>query len=37
MIASITEYETAQNELQNLENRLHRLQAENPGSAKGFT
>lgn len=37
MIASITEYETAKSELQSLEERLRRLQAENPDGAKGFT
>lgn len=36
MIASINEYETAKSELQSLEDRLRRLQEENPG-AKGFT
>ena len=37
MIASITEYETAKHELQSLEDRLRRLQAENPDGSKGFT
>ena len=37
MIASVTEYEKAQDEIRVLEDRLRRLQAEHPIGTKGFT
>jgi hypothetical protein len=37
MIASLTEYEKAQEELHSLEDRLDRLQLTNPVGSKGFT
>lgn len=37
MIATATEYEQAQRELRDLEQRLERLQRTNPGGSKGFT
>lgn len=37
MIANPAEYKKAQEELQALEQRLHRLQAANPIGSKGFT
>ncbi len=37
MIATETEYEKAQEELQSLEERLGRLQRSNPAGSKGFT
>jgi hypothetical protein len=37
MIASAVEYERAQDELRELEDRLSRLQAAHPGGSKGFT
>ena len=37
MIASVTDYEKAQEELRDLEARLARLQQAHPGGAKGFT
>lgn len=37
MIASTTEYEKAQEELRDLEDRLARLQQSNPVGSKGFT
>ncbi len=37
MIANVTEYEKALEELRDLEQRLARLQQTNPGGSKGFT
>jgi hypothetical protein len=37
MIASLTEYEKAQEELRVLEERLERLQRSHPVGSKGFT
>ena len=37
MIASVQEYEKAQEELHSLEQRLERLQQTNPIGSKGFT
>jgi len=37
MIATETDYEKAQEELQSLEERLSRLQHSNPAGSKGFT
>ena len=37
MIANVTEYERTQEELELLEDRLHRLQEAHPGGSKGFT
>ncbi len=37
MIATITEYQEAQEELRSLEERLARLQRTNPVGSKGFT
>jgi hypothetical protein len=37
MIVSATEYELAQQELRDLEQRLAQLQRTHPGGAKGFT
>lgn len=37
MIANALEYERAQEEIRSLEERLSRLQRENPGHSKGFT
>jgi len=37
MIATATEYEMAQQELQSLEERLESLQQSNPVGSKGFT
>jgi len=37
MIANATEYERAQQELRDLEQRLQRLQQTNPAGSKGFT
>lgn len=37
MIATLTEYEKAQEELRSLEERLDRLQKTNPVGSKGFT
>jgi hypothetical protein len=37
MIASLIEYEKAQEELRSLEERLDRLQKTNPVGSKGFT
>jgi hypothetical protein len=37
MIASLNEYEKAQEELRALENRLEQLQRDNPLGSKGFT
>ena len=36
MIANVVEYEKAQQELRELEQRLQRLQQSHPGGAKGF-
>lgn len=37
MIANVTEYQRAQEELRSLEERLDRLQQTNPIGSKGFT
>jgi len=37
MIANITEYQKAQEELRSLEQRLQQLQQEHPVGSKGFT
>jgi len=37
MIANATEYAKAQDELHDLETRLHRLQESHPVGSKGFT
>ena len=37
MISSATEYEKAQQELQDLQDRLQKLQADHPIGEKGFT
>jgi hypothetical protein len=37
MIANLTEYEKAQEELRALEERLERLQQTHPAGSKGFT
>jgi len=37
MIASVSEYEKAQQELRDLETRLERLQQSHPLGSKGFT
>ncbi len=37
MIANVADYEKAQEELRDLEQRLARLQQTNPGGSKGFT
>ena len=37
MIANVSDYEKAQEELRDLEQRLARLQQTNPGGSKGFT
>lgn len=37
MIANVTEYQKAQEELQSLEQRLSRLQQANPTGSHGFT
>ena len=37
MIANAQEYQTAQDELRGLEERLRRLQETHPGGSKGFT
>jgi DNA topoisomerase VI subunit A len=37
MIANVTEYEKAQEEIRDLEERLRRLQQANPVGTKGFT
>lgn len=37
MIANVTEYQRAQEELRSLEERLDRLQQTNPLGSKGFT
>ena len=37
MIATIADYQKAQDELKELEARLHRLEQSHPAGAKGFT
>jgi hypothetical protein len=37
MIASVTEYQKAQEEIRSLEARLEKLQLEHPVGSKGFT
>ena len=37
MIATLNEYQKAQDELRDLESRLKQLQQENPDGGKGFT
>jgi hypothetical protein len=37
MIETVTEYRLAQDELSELESRLHRLEHAHPGGDKGFT
>ena len=37
MIANVSQYELAQQELRDLEQRLARIQQSHPGGSKGFT
>ena len=37
MIATLNEYEAAKSDLRTLEDRLQRLQEENPNGTKGYT